>query len=121
MNILDVDLLLIHIVMALGIEMKKNIEKYIQKMNEHNSAIVEKRKNSFKDDMEEFMFMGLRKSSGISKSKFKQRFHKDMDSVYRDVINKYTSTGFMKESVNSIFLTYEGIEVSNVIMADFIL
>ena len=100
---------------------EENIEKYIEKMNNDNSAIVEKTKNSFKDNMEEFMFMGLRKTEGVNKSEFKKRFDKNMDDVYYDVINKYTSTGFMMESSDYIFLTYEGIELSNVIMADFLL
>ncbi len=98
-----------------------NIEKYIEKMNHDNGAIVEKTKNSFKDNMEEFMFMGLRKTEGVNKNEFKKRFDKDMDEVYSDVIDKYTNTGFMTETPDSIFLTFDGIEVSNVIMADFLL
>ena len=100
---------------------EENIEKYIEKMNSQGSAIVEKTKNSYKDDMEEFMFMGLRKKEGISKGEFLKRFNKDIHSVYAQIINKYVSTGFMKENEESIFLTYEGIELSNVIMADFLL
>lgn len=100
---------------------EENVEKYIEKINTQGSAIVEKTKNSYKDDMEEFMFMGLRKKAGISKGEFLQRFNKDIHSVYAQVINKYISTGFMKEDENNIFLTYEGIELSNVIMAEFLL
>jgi oxygen-independent coproporphyrinogen-3 oxidase len=100
---------------------EEDVEKYIKKINEQSSAVVEKTKNSYKDDMEEFMFMGLRKNVGINKSEFSKRFNKDIHSVYAKVINKYISTGFMKESENNIFLTYEGIELSNVIMAEFLL
>ena len=78
-------------------------------------------KNSTSADMEEFMFMGLRKISGISISSFKQRFGVDIHSVYEDVINKYTMMGFMVECDDKIYLTYEGIEVSNVIMSEFLL
>ncbi len=100
---------------------EENVEKYIEKINVQGSAIVEKNKNSFKDDMEEYMFMGLRKNLGISKSEFMQRFSKDIHSVYGEVLNKYINTGFMKESTTSIFLTYEGTQLSNVIMAEFLL
>ena len=100
---------------------EENVEEYIEKMNTEYSAIVEKRKNSYKDDMEEFMFMGLRKNVGISKSEFTRKFNEDIHNVYGDVISKYVSTGFMKESDDSIFLTYKGIELSNVVMAEFIL
>ena len=50
-----------------------------------------------------------------------KRFNKDIYSVYAQVINKYINTGFMKENENNIFLTYEGIELSNIIMAEFLL
>jgi oxygen-independent coproporphyrinogen-3 oxidase len=100
---------------------EENIERYIEKMNSKGSAMVEKRKNSLQDDMEEFMFMGLRKNEGISKSEFIQRFNKDIYNVYGEVISKYVNTGFMKEDANSIYLTHEGIELSNVIMSEFLL
>ncbi|MBW9155048.1 radical SAM family heme chaperone HemW [Clostridium sp. FP2] len=99
----------------------ENVEAYMEKINASGSAIVEKKKNSTKDDMEEFMFMGLRKIMGISKSQFQKRFNIDIHSVYEVVINKYTSNGFMVENDDNIFLTYEGIEVSNVIMSEFLL
>jgi len=100
---------------------EENVEEYIKKINADGSAIVEKAKNSTTADMEEFMFMGLRKISGISKSTFKQRFGMDIHSVYENVINKYTSMGFMIECDDKIYLTYDGIEVSNVIMSEFLL
>ena len=100
---------------------EENVERYIEKMNAEGHAIVEKTENSLKDNMEEFMFMGLRKNLGISKNEFNLRFNKDINSVYGDIISKYVNTGFMKETEENIFLTYEGIELSNVIMAEFLL
>jgi len=100
---------------------EENVEAYIEKINVFGSAVVETKENSTKDDMEEFMFMGLRKTKGINKSEFAKRFEKDIHSIYGVIINKYTSTGLMEENDDSILLTYEGIQVSNVIMAEFLL
>ncbi|MBU3142440.1 radical SAM family heme chaperone HemW [Clostridium sp. CF012] len=100
---------------------EENVEAYMEKINLQGSAIVERKKNSTNDDMEEFMFMGLRKTRGISKSQFQKRFNIDIHSVYEVVISKYTSTGFMVENDDNIFLTHEGIEVSNIIMAEFLI
>jgi oxygen-independent coproporphyrinogen-3 oxidase len=100
---------------------EENIEKYIEKINAKSSAIVEKTKNTYNDDMEEFMFMGLRKTMGISKSQFTKRFKKDIHSVYDVVISKYTSIGFLVENDDNVFFTNEGIQVSNTIMAEFLL
>lgn len=100
---------------------EENIEKYIEKINTSGNATIEKTINSLKDDMEEFMFMGLRKIRGIRKNEFKRRFSKDIHSVYGTVINKYIITKFMIEDDDNIYLTYEGVQLSNVIMSEFLL
>lgn len=71
--------------------------------------------------MEEFMFLGLRMMCGISRMDFEERFKKDIYEVYGPVLNKYIDQGFMGTEGDRIFLTDAGIDVSNVILADFIL
>lgn len=71
--------------------------------------------------MEEFMYLGLRMTAGVSREEFKQRFDRDMFDVYGEVINKYTDQGFMSVDENRVRLTDRGIDVSNYILADFIL
>ncbi len=71
--------------------------------------------------MEEFMYLGLRMTAGVSREEFKQRFDRDMFDVFGEVINKYTDQGFMSVDENRVRLTDRGIDVSNYILADFIL
>ncbi|MGN0151089.1 MAG: radical SAM family heme chaperone HemW [Wujia sp.] len=71
--------------------------------------------------MEEFMFLGLRMTCGVSRSDFEERFKKDIYEVYGSVLNKYIDQGFMATEGDRIFLTDAGIDVSNVILADFLL
>ncbi|MGN0435801.1 MAG: radical SAM family heme chaperone HemW [Wujia sp.] len=71
--------------------------------------------------MEEFMFLGLRMMCGVSREDFQERFKKDIYEVYAPVINKYIDQGFMATSGDRIYLTDAGIDVSNVILADFLL
>lgn len=71
--------------------------------------------------MEEFMFLGLRMTCGVSREDFKERFKKDIYEVYAPVLNKYIDSGYMATQGDRIFLTDMGIDVSNVILADFIL
>lgn len=71
--------------------------------------------------MEEFMFLGLRMTCGISRSDFEERFKKDIYEVYGPVLNKYIDQGFMATQGDRIYLTDAGIDVSNVILADFLL
>ncbi len=71
--------------------------------------------------MEEFMFLGLRMMCGISRTDFEERFKKDIYEVYGPVLNKYIDQGYMATYEDRIYLTDMGIDVSNVILADFIL
>jgi putative oxygen-independent coproporphyrinogen III oxidase len=71
--------------------------------------------------MEEFMFLGLRMTQGVSRREFRLRFNKDMFEVYGPVINKYMNEGFMDSDSDRVRLTDKGIDVSNIILADFIL
>ena len=71
--------------------------------------------------MEEYMFLGLRMTKGVSRKDFRNRFGKDMYEVYGEVINYYTDQGFMESFGDTVRLTDRGIDVSNVILADFLL
>lgn len=71
--------------------------------------------------MEEFMFLGLRMMCGISREDFEERFNKDIYEVYGPVLNKYIDMGYMAAIDDRIILTDMGIDVSNTILADFIL
>ncbi|MBL4935180.1 oxygen-independent coproporphyrinogen III oxidase [Clostridium sp. YIM B02515] len=99
----------------------EDIEKYIYMMNLKNSAVVEEYTNTDKDNMEEFMFMGLRKINGISKNEFKEKFNIDIHSVYGTVINKFLNNKLLLEDNERIYLSSRGIELSNQVMCEFIL
>ena len=71
--------------------------------------------------MEEFMYLGLRMINGISRQEFQDRFSRDVFEIYGDVINKYAEQGFIAVDDNRVRLTDRGIDVSNYILADFIL
>lgn len=76
---------------------------------------------SDKDAMEEFMFLGLRCTDGISKKEFKERFLVEIEKIYGELINKYIEQGLLQEQGDRIFLSDSGIDVSNVIMAEFMI
>lgn len=98
-----------------------NVKEYINSMIEYGEAIEENFNNTKNDDMEEFMFMGLRKINGISEKEFKDRFKVDIDEIYSHVFKKYEKEELLKRKDGLIYLTAKGIEVSNIIMADLLL
>lgn len=76
---------------------------------------------STKEQMEEYMFLGLRKMEGVSKAKFAGEFGRRMDEVYKEVLEKMCRMGLMAENNDFVWLTDRGIDVSNAVMCEFLL
>lgn len=75
-----------------------------------------------KEQMEEFMFLGLRMMAGVSEEEFFRRFGSSMMDVYGDVIKKYQKMDLIcRKDTGQVTLTEKGIDVSNSILADFLL
>lgn len=98
-----------------------DIEKYICNINNALNAIEESRENSKEDNMEEFMFMGLRKAEGISIIEFNERFSSDIYDVYSKVIEKFLKNNMLIIEKDRLFLSSKGMELSNQVMCEFIL
>ncbi|MDK0903893.1 radical SAM family heme chaperone HemW [Clostridium perfringens] len=98
-----------------------SVEEYINSINEKGEAVEEIINNSKNDNIEEFMFMGLRKINGIDENEFKKRFSMNINDVYGEILNKYIDEGLLIRESGRIFLSEKCIEISNVIMADFLL
>lgn len=73
------------------------------------------------DAMEEFMFLGLRLTRGVNTVTFEQTFGKPMEQVYGPVLQKMVSQGLMEQKGAQWFLTDLGLDVSNGVLAEFLL
>ena len=73
------------------------------------------------DQMAEFMFLGLRRMEGVSEELFRERFGVSMEEVYGKVLKRYTELGLLNRGKGKVALTEQGIDVSNGIMADFLM
>jgi oxygen-independent coproporphyrinogen-3 oxidase len=98
---------------------EESVKRYIS--DSFKEKEKKKIKNSLENDMEEFVFLGLRKMKGISIDKFNRKFKKSIFDVYGRVIQKYVENGYLILDENNLFLSEKGIEVSNSIMCDFII
>lgn len=76
---------------------------------------------SANDRMAEFMFLGLRRMAGVSEEEFRERFHCTMEEIYGPVIRRYQNLQLLARENGRLFLTRAGIDVSNTVMADFLL
>ena len=70
--------------------------------------------------MEEFMFLGLRRMKGISEKRFLNLFQKDIMEVYREKIEKGVQIGVLWRKDGRIGLTERGIDISNMVLTEFL-
>ncbi len=71
--------------------------------------------------MEEFMFLGLRVTDGISKEEFYRRFGRTLSEVYGSALGRLMKQGLMTEEENYYRLTDYGIDISNMVLSEFLL
>ena len=67
------------------------------------------------------MFLGLRLTEGVSASQFERRFGTSVDAVYGKVLKRQQELGLLKKCDERIFLTPRGMDVSNMVMSEFLL
>lgn len=73
------------------------------------------------EQMEETMFLGLRLTEGVSKAEFHRQFGVSMKQIYGEVIRKNTAKGLLIDEAGYVCLTREGMDLSNYVMAQFLL
>lgn len=98
-----------------------DMKEYLEDSGHPGRLRRDRQKLSEKDRMEEFMFLGLRMTAGISEKDFLDTFGREIHTVYGPVIRKYVEGGFLGEEKGRLYLTRKGISVSNPILADFLL
>lgn len=79
---------------------------------------------SIGEQMEEFMFLGLRMTEGISSEEFIRCFGKSPEAVYGDVIKKNRDDGLLEWRAGTpgrLALTERGLDLANYVMAQFLL
>lgn len=108
----------------------KDIKDYIAFMADDSSfdKIRENVENlSIEGRMEEFMFLGLRLVRGVDLNEFETLFKRTAEEVYAEVIYKYVEMGLLHRYVEKksgheyLCLTEKGLDVSNTVMADFLI
>ena len=74
---------------------------------------------SEEDAMQEFIFLGLRLTEGISEAVFKDCFGRDLRDVYGKILDKNISDGLLYKTEKGYALTDRGIDLSNYVFAQF--
>ncbi|NCU17467.1 radical SAM family heme chaperone HemW [Pallidibacillus pasinlerensis] len=96
------------------------VNKYIQAVEETGLAIREEITLTKKDKIEEEMFLGLRKTAGVSVKKFKEKFSVNPFEYYHDEIEKLTNEKLIEVNDEFIRLTEKGRFLGNIVFQEFI-
>lgn len=72
------------------------------------------------EQMEEFMFLGLRLTEGVSRQAFAQKFGVPIEKVYGEALTKMQEQGLLCAE-ESIRMTSYGMDISNYVMSQFLL
>lgn len=106
-----------------GVRMKneEDINKYLALDSNLNGLITESSPLSKKEEMEEFMFLGLRLTKGISKTNFLKEFGQSIEEVYNKELLKSEQENLLYIGKDNIYLTEKGIDLSNIVMSRFLI
>ncbi len=94
-----------------------NLKKYIESGGITEYEEVETLSED--EQMEEFMFLGLRLTEGVSKNKFLETFDTQMESVYGHVLENNVKNGLLEVDGEYVRLTEKGLDLSNYVFAQF--
>ena len=90
---------------------RENIEKLLTE---------DKHVLSKEEQMEEFFFLGLRRTEGISEMDFVARFSVDIHQLYGETLSRLVEEGYLIHKNARYFFTPEGLDLSNQLLVRFL-
>ena len=94
----------------------RDIETYLR----YGAQKEQVQKLTVEEQMEEFMFLGLRLTRGVDLEEFHMRFGKTAEEIYGKQIITFERQGLMEREGMRLRLTPRGIDVSNTVFAAFL-
>ncbi|WP_167958433.1 radical SAM family heme chaperone HemW [Anaerosporobacter faecicola] len=73
------------------------------------------------EQMEEFMFLGLRMMKGIDIESFNKIFQAEFNTIYGHTVDEMCREGLLERVDHKVRLTERGIDISNYVMSEFLL
>ena len=96
------------------------IRHYLKAVEEGNARINEEHL-SLREQMEEEMFLGLRKKTGVSKARFEEKFGTSFDNLYGQVVRDLCHQGLLQVEGQQIRMTKKGLFLGDTVAERFIL
>lgn len=100
---------------------ERELAVYIRKAKAGKDTVVWREELDRKEQMEEFMFLGLRLTKGVDPCRFQQLFGVTLEEKYGRQIEKLKEKGLLlRTGEGRLALTHKGIDVSNQVFVEFI-
>ena len=96
------------------------IRHYLQAV-EAGNARVQEEVLTLNEKMEEEMFLGLRKKSGVSKKRFEEKFGLSFEDQYGAVVSELTEQGLLVPDRDIVRMTKQGLFLGDTVAEKFIL
>ena len=95
--------------------------RHYLKAVEEGSARINEEHLSQKEQMEEEMFLGLRKKSGVSMARFEEKFERSFQELYGDIVKDLIQQGLMQVDGDRVRMTKRGLFLGDTVAERFIL
>ena len=96
------------------------IRHYLKAVEEGNARITEEHL-TLREQMEEEMFLGLRKKSGVSMTRFEEKFERSFDGLYGEIVRDLVQQGLLQVEGQQIRMTKKGLFLGDTVAERFIL
>ena len=96
------------------------IRHYLEAVEKGNARVSEEHLSK-QEMMEEEMFLGLRKKSGVSKKRFEEKFGISFEQQYGHVVTELTEQGLLVPDKEIVRMTKKGLFLGDTVAEKFIL
>jgi oxygen-independent coproporphyrinogen-3 oxidase len=97
-----------------------SLDAYLQKMSRGESPVIECKVLGPQEQLEERLFLGLRRRRGVSLAQIEEEFAVDVSRDYNGRIQEFSDAGWVERDGDRLRLTDRGLLFSNEVFAGFL-
>ncbi|SFF53356.1 oxygen-independent coproporphyrinogen-3 oxidase [Halobacillus alkaliphilus] len=94
---------------------------YVKQAMENGKPVLHEEPIGVKEQMEEEMFLGLRKTSGVSLTRFREKYNRDAEEVFGEAFPSLKKRGLIEQQSEKISLTPRGRILGNEVFQEFLI
>ncbi|MFZ0370338.1 MAG: radical SAM family heme chaperone HemW [Halobacillus sp.] len=94
---------------------------YVKQAMENGKPVLHEEPIGVKEQMEEEMFLGLRKTSGVSLTRFREKYNRDAEEVFGEAFPSLKKRGLIEQQSDKINLTPRGRILGNEVFQEFLI